>query len=122
MRFGFVNDYFDLDLRHEVNTILRAAIHLSVSLLPAEAADFGDRHARNALFDERVTQPAGAFPAGLVRPGIEPDFERKLLVDLVDHFYDNLIVPPNRGRHRNKPREHIRKPEPKRERGQRAQR
>src|SRR5262245_46673665 len=44
----------DLDLGHEVDGVLRAAVHLGVPLLPAEAADLGDGHALDALLAEGV--------------------------------------------------------------------
>ena len=54
LQLGVVDDDFDLHLGHEVDAVFRAAVHLGVALLPAEAADFGDRHARDAFFDEGV--------------------------------------------------------------------
>src|SRR4051812_8409657 len=52
--FRFVNDNFDLDLRYEINAVLRAAVHFGVAFLPAEAADLRNGHARNALLDESI--------------------------------------------------------------------
>ena len=43
------HDDLDLHLGHEIDGVLRAAVHLGVPLLPAEAADLGDRHAVDAL-------------------------------------------------------------------------
>ena len=43
-----------LTFGHEVDGVLRAAVDFGVALLPAEAADLGHRHARNALLGEGV--------------------------------------------------------------------
>ena len=54
LQFGVVDDDFDFHFRHEVDAVFRAAVHLGVAFLPAEAADLGDRHAGNAFFHEGV--------------------------------------------------------------------
>ena len=46
------NDDFHLDLGHEVDFVLRPPVHLGMALLAAEAADFGDGHARHAAFGQ----------------------------------------------------------------------
>ena len=48
------HDDFDLDLGQEIDRVLRAAVHLGVALLAAEAADLGDRHARDAVLGQRL--------------------------------------------------------------------
>ena len=49
-----VDDDFDLHLGHEIHAVLGAAIHFGVAFLPAETADLGDGHPRDALFDQGV--------------------------------------------------------------------
>ena len=46
LQLAVVDDDFDFHLGHEIDAVLRAAVHFGVSLLAAEAADLGDRHAR----------------------------------------------------------------------------
>ena len=48
------HDDLDLDLGHEIDLVLGAAIRFGVSLLAAEAADLGDRHALDALVGQGV--------------------------------------------------------------------
>src|SRR3990172_8832968 len=54
LEFAVIDNDFHFHLGHEVDRVLRAAIHLGMPLLPPEAPDLGNGHAVNALFDEGV--------------------------------------------------------------------
>ena len=49
LQFRIGDDDFEFDLGDEIDLILGAAVHFGVALLPAETANFGYRHAGNAL-------------------------------------------------------------------------
>ena len=54
LQFGVGDHDLDLDLGHEVDFVLGAAVHLGVALLAAETTDFGDRHAGDPCVRERL--------------------------------------------------------------------
>src|SRR5579859_8072534 len=43
------SDDFDFDLRQKVDRVFGSAVGFGMTLLPADTAHFGDRHALNAL-------------------------------------------------------------------------
>ena len=54
LQLAVVDDDFDLHLGHEVDRVFGATIDFGVTLLAAEAANFGDRHAGDAGRGKRV--------------------------------------------------------------------
>jgi len=75
-----------------------------------------------AFLDQPIAQLTRLFPTGFVRAGIEPDFQRRFVVDRVDQPINREVVPPNRGRHDNNARESLRIQNSNRERYERAKR
>jgi hypothetical protein len=49
---GVIDDDLDANLGHEVDLVLRPAVHLGVAALAAEALDLADRHAGDAMLLE----------------------------------------------------------------------